>query len=52
MDEQPQGRSAKEAMVIVAADRERFNVLHDLWQEMTEAQQVELVATAQKMVAA
>lgn len=45
----PQGRPMHEIRAIVAAENERFDAIGSLWHELTDAQQEELVATAQAM---
>ena len=47
--EQPQGKSLRELRAIVEADNRRFFKLGEIWTELTEAQQVELIATAREM---
>ena len=50
MEAQPKSRPISEFRRLVAADHARFYKLHELWQEMTEAQQNEIIATAREMV--
>jgi hypothetical protein len=42
-------RSRAETRQLVAAGEARWYALRDLWQDLTVAQQVELVKTAQEM---
>ena len=44
-------RSMQEIRRLVREDHDRFNDLHDAWQEMTADEQATLVAVAQAMVA-
>jgi len=48
--EQPQGRPLSELRAIVEADNRRFYELGELWTDLTEAQQRELIATAKEMI--
>lgn len=47
---QPQGKSRKELLPIVEADNRRFHELGEIWDLLSEAQQLELIATAREMV--
>ena len=48
--EQPQGKSMRELREIVSADNARFWELGDMWDSLTEAEQLELIATAKEMI--
>jgi catalase len=50
MSEQPQGKTMRELRAIVEADQRRFDQLGELWSQLTDDEQQQLVATAQKMV--
>lgn len=43
------GRSAKEAMKIVQADLARLARIEDVWSELTEAEQMQLVEEAERL---
>ena len=49
MEAQPQGRPIGEIRAIVEADNRRFWQLGEVWSDLTESQQVELIMTAQAM---
>ena len=47
---QTQGKSLRELRAIVEADIRRFWQLGELWESLSTAQQLELIATAREMV--
>lgn len=49
MDERPQGKSMRELRAIVDASNKRFDAIGEVWSELTDAQQAELVETAKLM---
>ena len=50
MSDQPQGKSLGELRAIVARDRQRHGDLTCMWDEMTEAEQDHLLATAAAII--
>ena len=50
METRPQGKSMRELRAIVERDRKRFREMADVWDELLDDEQDQLMATARAMI--